>query len=39
MLNYYNKDKNIGAILDAYVDYHKTICKNEDCPCFEKNMN
>ncbi|EGR30970.1 hypothetical protein IMG5_119850 [Ichthyophthirius multifiliis] len=38
-LNYYNSDRNIAAILDGFVDYHRTICNREDCPCQQKNMN
>ena len=33
MLNYYKLDDNTRAILDGFVDYHRTICKREDCPC------
>ncbi len=32
-------DVNTGAILDGFVDYHRTICKLDDCPCIQKNMN
>lgn len=39
MLNYYRSDDNTRAVLDGFVDYHRTICKREDCPCQRKNMN
>lgn len=38
-LNYYNSDRNMAAILDGFVDYHRTICNRDDCPCQAKNMN
>ncbi|KAL4426928.1 hypothetical protein ABPG74_012928 [Tetrahymena malaccensis] len=38
-LNYYNTDRNMAAILDGFVDYHRTICNRDDCPCQAKNMN
>ncbi|CAD8089669.1 unnamed protein product [Paramecium primaurelia] len=37
-LNYYHTDKNIATLLDGFVEYHRTICKREDCPCQAKNM-
>ncbi|CAD8192732.1 unnamed protein product [Paramecium pentaurelia] len=37
-LNYYHTDRNIATLLDGFVEYHRTICKREDCPCQAKNM-
>ncbi|CAD8111372.1 unnamed protein product [Paramecium sonneborni] len=37
-LNYYQSDRNIATLLDGFVEYHRTICKREDCPCQAKNM-
>jgi hypothetical protein len=38
-LNFYQSDRNIATLLDGFVEYHRTICKREDCPCQAKNMN
>ena len=26
-------------MLDGFVEYHRTLCKNDDCPFQSKNMN
>lgn len=32
MLNYYDKDRNVAAILEACIYYHRTFCRRLDCP-------
>ncbi|KRX01055.1 hypothetical protein PPERSA_00803 [Pseudocohnilembus persalinus] len=39
ILNYYQTSKDYSALLDAFLDYHKTICKQTDCPAYQGNIS